>query len=490
MKTYKDHQETRRRHHADPRADTVHRSSLLVPELPGAEVDVSFLNHFLLKRGYGNVACRVTSVDGEGRKLSSRLHPVTEPRVYRLPLTRMVPGAASHVVEFFAADNLVIPFPAVMVNHTGPDCFNSVHAYNRVLNDPFEDDAINALASPEASIDVEDGAETFLVFMAGATGCRGALELTLATPERVRAVRVDLDVPRLCPRVVSVSDAFGAAPSGVLSVRQPRQPMFYGRLLAGRRAPGGAFTANHSFYDSSGTEEYWTDAGESYRTYPWFADLDARVRFYPIMSPGRLAIALEAHGPDGRSLLRWDAGVIESPGAAFLDVDPGVALDRARVERRDVAAFTVRARPIDGEAPTRINHQVLYGRGGLSASLNVSLYHPSFFVPEGKTGFAWGQLPVGGDLRSRLGIVTNGPGGDPCDVVLTIYDETGEVGQKTFGLAGGGSISVDAGDLVPRAVDDAPRWLWYIARAPRPDITAYTLTRHERSGHSTGEHSF
>jgi hypothetical protein len=220
MKTYKDHQDTRRRHHADPGADTVHRSSLLVPELPGAEVEISFLNHFLLKRGYGNVAFRVTSVDGEGRKLSARLHPVTEPRVHRLPLTRMVDGAASHLVEFFAADDLVIPFPAVMINHAGAGFLNSVHAYNRELNDPFGDDAINTLQSPEASIDVEDGAETFLVFMAGASRCQGELSLTVASPERARTSTLALDVPRFCPRAVTLSEAFGEpVASGVLSVR-------------------------------------------------------------------------------------------------------------------------------------------------------------------------------------------------------------------------------------------------------------------------------
>src|SRR5688500_7934668 len=133
MKRYRDLEATRRRHHADPASDTVHRSSLLVPELPGAEVEICFLNHFLLKRGYRSVACRVTAIDAEGRKLHARLETVTDPRVYRLPLSRMAAGAAaSHVVEFFAAENLVVPFPAVMINHGGPDFLNSVHAYNRV----------------------------------------------------------------------------------------------------------------------------------------------------------------------------------------------------------------------------------------------------------------------------------------------------------------------------------------------------------------------
>jgi hypothetical protein len=494
MKTYRDHEATRRRHHADPTGDTVHRSSLLVPEIPGSDVEISFLNHFLLKRGYRKVACRVTAIDPEGRKLYARLEHVTDARVYRLPLSRAAStAAASYMVEFFAAENLVIPFPAVMINHTGPDFLNSVHAYNRVLNDTFEDDAINTLQSREASIDVEDGAETFVVFMAGAQRCQGSLDLELATPDRVRTSTIALDVPRFCPRVVSLTDAFAAfpaIPTGVLSVRQPRQPMFYGRLLAGRRCPGGAFAANHSYYDSSSSPEYWNDRAVASRSYPFFPDLDAVVRMYPIMSPGRVALSLEAHDAEGRSLVTWDAGELESPGARFLETDVGRELGAFGVERHDVSAFTVHARPLGGETPTRVNHQLLYGRGGLFASLNISLSRAGLFVRAGKTGFAWGQFPVGGDVRSRLGIVTDAPGGDACDVALTLYDEEGEIGQKVYRLAASGSVRVDETDLVPDAIGAAPRRIWYVVRAARPDISAFTVTRHERSGHSSGEHSF
>ena len=494
MKPYKDLEATRRRRYDDPDGDTVHRSSLLVPELPGADVEICFLNHFLLKRGYRKVACRVTSIGAEGEKLGSRLETVTEPRVYRLPLSRMAASAAaSYVVEFFAAENLVVPFPAVMINHDGPGFLNSVHAYNRVLNDPFEDDAINRVQSPEASIDIEDGADTFLVFMAGAERCRGPLAIQLATPEGVKAATVSLDVPRLCPHVVSLRDAFPelpALPPGVLSVRQPRQSMFYGRLLAGRRRADGAFTANHSYYDSSSSPEYWDDDAASSRTYPFFPDLGAIIRMYPIMSPGRLAVSIEAHDAEGRSLARWDVGELESPGPTFLDGDVGRALDAAGVARTDVAAFTVCARPIAGQAPTRINHQLLYGRDGLFASLNVSLSHARVFVPDGKTGFAWGQMPVGGDLSSRLGIVTNTPGADACDVAVTFYDEEAEIGQKFYRLPAAGGVRIDPSDFLPDPSSPAPRRLWYIVRAARPDLSAFTVTRHERSGHSSGEHSF
>lgn len=473
--------------------DTVHRSSLVVPELPGADVEICFLNYFLLKRGSRRVACRVTSVDAEGQKISARIETVTEPRVYRVPLSRMATRtAASHVVEFFAADDLVTPIPAVMINHDGPGFLNTVHAYSRVLNDPFEDDAGAPAPNAETSIDIEEGADTFVVFMAGAGGCRDDLAFELATPEGVKVSTVPLDVPRLCTRVVSLRDAFPdlpAIPKGVLSVRQPRQSMFHGRLLAGRRRPDGAFTANHSV-DRSRSPQYRDDDVAFSRTYPFFADLRAIVRVYPIMAPGRLVVSIEAHDGEGRRLAAWDAGELESPGASFLDADIGDGLDTARVARPDVAAFTVRARPLERRGPTRINHQLLYGRDGLFASLNVGLSHPHGVVAAGNTGFAWGQMPVGGELASHLGIVTTVAGGDACDIAVTAYDEEAEIGQKFYTLPPFGSVRIDPTDFLPDGAGTASRRLWYIARAARSDLSAFTVTRHQQSGHSAGEHSF
>ena len=44
--------------------------------------------------------------------------------------------------KFYSDKNLFIQFPAVMINHIGVDFINSVHSYNRVLNDVFEDDKV------------------------------------------------------------------------------------------------------------------------------------------------------------------------------------------------------------------------------------------------------------------------------------------------------------------------------------------------------------
>lgn len=502
MKPIRDQETTRRHYHLDATSNTVHRSSLVVPSMTGAKTDISFANHFLFKRGYRDVACRLTSVDSEGRRADSRTIQVTEPRVYAIELDEFLPGRAeSYLVEFFSAANLFYPFPAVMVNHRNDRFINSVHSYNRVLNDVFEDDEINARWVREASIDVriDQNTDTFAVFTSGPNPCRGELEVSLRAAGETIERRVPLDLPRLCNREISMRGLFGeeAAPQGgVLTIQQPHQRLFYGRMLAGRRClPDRAFGANHSFYDCSSLEEYWDDGSPSSRVYPLLDDLAARIRLYPIYSPSRLVCSLELLDADARVVKRVDCEPLRSPSSDCLDFSVTDAIVREGLH--ESASFRFIAQPERGPTPRRINHQVVYedpaGRSPLAASVAISLKNPNAFVAEGKQGLTWGQCALSADLDSRFGMVLDGADGETESVDLRLIGEHGEVMRKRIDLIAGAAYTVDPAALAPELVasnGERPHYLWYWATCRRPDLSAYSVSRHRVSGHCSGEHSF
>ena len=82
MKTVKQVETTRKTYHRDPTLNTIHRASLLVPEIQNTVAEISFLNHFLLKRQYPNVACKITAINADGKKIESKLHKIDKPIVY------------------------------------------------------------------------------------------------------------------------------------------------------------------------------------------------------------------------------------------------------------------------------------------------------------------------------------------------------------------------------------------------------------------------
>lgn len=499
MKPYKQVEETRRSYHAEPALNSVHRSSLLVAELPGAVTEISFLNHFLLKRKYPKVALRLTGIDAAGQKIESRLHHVTEPRVHTFRLTGSFSRPiASTIVEFFAAENLFIPFPAVMINHSGPGFLNTVHAYNRALNDVFEDDAINATHTAEASIDVVPlpGLDTFLMFTAGPLGGAGELELELATEARTFKCRMPLKVPRFCSRRILLREAFPDLPAGatgVLKARQPAQSLFYGRMMVGHLDRNGCFTANHSYYDSSDVTEYWDDKRDACRSYPYLAGFDNRLRIYPIMSPGELEFSLTLRGAGGRLLGRAPVGVLKSPGSRYLDVSVGLLAAGAKVRPDDVESFALTASCGQGRMPTRVNHQMVYTSGGLESSINISLVNPNFVPMPDKKGLVWGQMPVGRGLSTILGFTHNSPEGPDDTVEVVFYGAEGELGRVTGPLAAAGALRLDSKDLDPswdELSSESPSYLWYMARSDRRDLSAIAVSRDNSTGHCTGEHSF
>lgn len=500
MKSFKAVEETRRLYHADGSLNSVHRASLLAPVFPQTKLEVSFLNHFLLKRGYKDVACRVTEVNAEGKRIRSRMFAVDQPRAYVLPLSDFGHDeAADFMVEFFSGNNFYIPFPAVMVNHRGTGFLNSVHAYNRVLNDVFEDDSINAVSQREAAIDVRmDGkVSTFLLFSAGQSPVHGKLNLRLNRAEGQLESEIVLDVPRFGHRSVDLLEAFPGlnnVTGGVLTVAQPKQFMFYGRMLAGQRTSDGAFSANHSYYDSSEVAEYWDDARSSARLYPYFDGFDARVRFYPILSPGRLRIAIEPRDMQGRLLGSLDAGLLETPGPGFIDVSVAELAHANGIDPTDIFSFAVRATPEGGNTPTRVNHQLVYGAGGLESSINMSLNNPNVFMPAGKKGFSWGQMPIGDEFDSRLGITTNLPDGEACSVDVTFYNSAGKVAERRIELPAGAARTFTAEELLPAdalpVAGEGADYVWFELRSERPDVYGYSVVRHTGSGHCSGEHGF
>ena len=502
MKSMRDIERTRRQYHEDSQSNTVHRTSLLAPHIPAMDVDISFVNHFLLKRGYENVACRLTAVGPDGQRVASRTYPIREPIVYAFELSELTSDdVANYIIEFFSPTNLFIPFPAVVVNHRNDHCLNSVHSYSRVLNDVFEDDAINSKSVCEASIDVrvDDTTDTFGIFTAGPTPCQGTVDVHVRSAQGALDAHVPVVTPRLTNRTISLRSLFGDAlpeERAILTVQQPPQFMFYGRMLAGQRCTtDGAISANHSFYDSSAVEEYWPDARPSSRVYPIMDDLKTTIRLYPIFSPCRLLSAVDFFDAEAQLIKSVNCDPLPSPGEEVLDFCVSDFLHREGIE--DARSFQFRVWPAEGNTPTRVNHQIVFAGPGngpaLAASTAISLKNPNAFQSAKKTGISWGQCAASAEFDSYLGIVFDHADGATGRVSLSLFGEAGQAYECEFEMAAGAAYVLQPADVVPDLVAPAgsrPHYLWYWATSERPDLSAYTVVRHKRSGHCSGDHSF
>lgn len=500
MKQYKEVEATRIQYHKNPTMNSVHRASLMVPELPDTHASISFLNHFLLKRKYPNVACKITPIDVHGKKVESCLYNIDKPIVYTIPLTKMADTQISnYLIEFFAAENLFIPYPAVMINHHGNGFINQVHSFNRILNDIFEDDSINKTQVKEASVDVvlDNKTDTFLLFTAGPLHCNAPLEVEITTLEKTYKKTLNMVLPRFGIEKISIKNTFHEIPNGVkgiLKAKQPQQLLFYGRILTGQCTSDGAFSANHSYYDSSTAPEYWNDNRPSQRFYPFFSNLDNIIRMYPIMSPSNLMLSISLYAKDGSQLAEKQFGDLTSPDNRFLNVNVNSLVSEANVISDDVSTFAVTVRASE-KMPTRVSHQLVYGAGALNTSINISLHNPNVFVPEGKKSFKWGQAIVGSDYDSFVGIVA-----DSCENPLIntheanvkFYDDTGEILQKNFSIPNGSAVKLHVNQELKDQLKNTNdvKYIWITIDSEHHGMNFFSVAYNRVTKHCSGDHGF
>ena len=490
MKSLKEVEENRILYHSKPHHNTIHRASLMAPVIPGSRVGISFLNHFLIKRNYSHVALKVTGLDGHGQKGSDITVSITEPRVYSFDLQELLPGNFSlYNVEFFSEQNLFIPFPAVMVNHTTPVSKNQVHSFNRVLNDVFENDKVNANHVRESNIDVifNENAETFLLFQVGPQPIRDSLSVELKISGKTLSKNIDINAERFEHKLFRISEIFPeikSATQGILKVLQPKQFMFYGRMMCGLIGKDGSLIANHSYYDSSEFAEYWKDNSPSRIHYPYFKELTQKLRFYPIMSPSNLSLRLRAFDIHGKEIIPLaTVGRIISPSDEVFEINVNKLVGKLPVSSFELVVES------ETPLPTRVNHQVVYsGNEKSESSVNLSFKNPNVFNPPGKKGFVWGQLYADESYDSYLGITSYDfkDNKESSEGYLEIYSEQGCVFEKSFPFSSIASVQWKLSELVP----GAKGYHWFVFKAPTPNLSSFSVIVNKITGHCSGEHGF
>lgn len=439
----------------------------------------------------------MTAIGNNGVRLTSRLTTINEPRVYTMHLQRDFDvDAASFLVEFFSSENIFIPFPAVMVNHRTKNAISSVHSFNRVLADVFEDDDVNAIHVQEAAIDItqDPNLSTFFVLAAGPYNLQAPITLRLSNKESELTHSMNVNIPRFTQQMFELKSVVPewSKLQGTLFIDQPDQKLFYGRLFVGQIAKDGSFVGNHSYYDSSHVDgEYWGNNNPSFRTYPKVDDLDSIIRFYPIMSPSSLKVSVIFNDANGSPLAETPERVLTSPGSDNFEIDTRSSAIDMGINVEDINSFTVRALPVVGNTPSRINHQIVYRTSSLETSINTSLQNYGVIHSQSKPRTSWGQLINSPKFETWLSLANDGYQDPVSAVQIKFYDENGFLATESVEVPRQSVRSVKITELLTRQNLSANgEFLWYEYECPNYFLHAFSLSRHVESGNCTGEHSF
>ena len=505
MKPVKEVEKDRISYYKNSNINTVHRSSLLIPRLEGHQTYISLVNHYFIKRNYKNVILKLTAYDQFGMSSDSISYELKIKKVYSYNLEIIFGDKYnSYQAEFFSSENLFIPYPAVMINHVGKDSINTVHAYNRILNDSRESEKINIIHSREASIDVMISKEidTFFILHTGIlplSNQKLEIELKSALTDLNFNSRTTINMPKMSIRKYYLSDLISNKVKEkinkkniTLKIKQPHQELFYGRLLAGiEKKDSLSFSANHSFYDNSNYEEYFSNS-ESYKTFPLLKNYKNIIRIYPIMSPGEGTISVYLNYE-----FKYNKNSIKVKNYPFNTKIPlEIDINELKSELSDsnqLSSFTLIYKSnYKYEVPTRFNMQLVYGsieNTEIDASINQSLYNDELFLPKNKKSFAWCQLINDKRYKSTLSICFIDNIAVKRDSIkkikLDFYDENGHISESHHNLN-----PLDTLVIENKIFESSSKFIWVTAKSDCPQLHMFSIHTNKFSKYTSGEHNF
>lgn len=330
MRSYYEHlQTTMPTTHVAVLPKPIFRSSAIFPvmQLPGISSRILFMGYWILKRNIHEISAVVSLRDLSGKLMARNDFIIKEAKTFRVELADQLELAGkdrnssfsgSLEVEFYSSQNLVFPFPAVVINFYGPEFSTVVHTAQRIYND-FDDMIKNSqIAVPESGFNIyaNDDCEPFIGIINGAEPVEHSIVLMKFFNFRQETADYQLDLGQLAPyetkliypaRNFDLKHFLGNKPgTGKLSFHVN---WIFPRLLVGNihhRIP--ALTVTHTYYDCSGVNkdsDYWKAHDKNW--YPAALTIPAviaddhftNVYFYPIYSPSSFEIDVEIFNSEG-----------------------------------------------------------------------------------------------------------------------------------------------------------------------------------------------
>ena len=488
----------------------VFRSSVLIPHIAGLETSASFLNHFKIKRGILNVACKISAYE-HGKRVAENSFQLTEAKAYIIKFNQMFDrnfeNGTMFEIEFFCSENIGVPYPAVMINHQSQTSFNAVHAFSRFFNDVDEYNSQSNFIVPETSFEtvISEEKNTFFTVISGMEPFEENIQVKLkdkAIVGDIAIASVPIDAKRLTATVVPFDSLMVDASKindAPLNITLPNQTMLYQRMLVGTFSNDGGMTANHTYYDSSMVKEYFEDSSVSSRSYVFIQQLSNKVRMYPCISPGVYPCLLQINMLTGESI-RIPLGNLHSPGDSFIEADVDQLILQNELDRAYVVSFDFEAHPDGHKAATRYGHQVIYGSlespKSLSASINFILKNKNHYHKTLNASRIWGQIFLSTSYDTWLGVTNEQFSKGQFDIDISFYSNTGKISTHNIQSNKQGVLKISSEEIYeltqinPLKIDNNEMIVWYWVESDKSHLHCLSISKNKKSGHCTAEHNF
>ncbi len=513
MKSYEDHLESLL---SKSPTNSCHRASAIFPIFFDAHVSMRllFLNYWLLKRKIDHLLCRLYLRDLKGNTVFKKFFYVDDIRGYSVDLSRLIgrryPFGGSLEIEFASPENLVFPYPAVVVHYQGAHFSTVVHSAQRTFNDDKDQKESSRPQVVESGFNIyaDKDCAPFLTYING--------------PRPLQKKALKLAAYNLDQKVIGANFTLNCAPfqtqyislehwkelrghlngqAGCIKASLPNSSSFPRLLVGNRNRSKGSMSVTHTYYDltqQKDKSDYWKAPNDTWHAAALMLPLKesskytTRVYFYPIYSPAEFWIDLELYTLEGKLVKKVkDVHRISlAPTFSYLDLN-------SYTENLDTCApysFKLVAHTKDGsEIPSRIKIGFDVGfKSNRTFPCNIctNFYPANPALDQKSKAFRWAPL-MPPSLKGSIWCHNDAPKKSykrSAKIKLNFYRERDmEVLTKKIEITPNATYLITLTEELFHFLGEDQGWCTF--ESDNPYITTYYFSEHS-SGVIGGDHGF
>ena len=309
------------------------RSSGIFPVIQNQHYSSSihFLGYWLLKRNIPEITLGITLRNADGTTLLQKTEIIDVAKAFSVNLSSLLSEIdfdiknnflGSIEIEFHSTQDLVFPYPALVLEYHNEKFNTCVHTLGRIYNDPEDLKENESFKVPESGFDihVNDDLSSFLSFVNGPLSNNEGIvqyEVTNSNSEKLTGTfslgylrSFETKFIEFRERIPNLSSFLKNNP-GSISLKHNFEG-FYPRFLVGTRQsslPSVSFT--HSYYDCtscSDKADFWNRNNDTHNDSSVYIPLFTKnneytnLIIYPNFSPCNFSINLEFYNKNGEKI--------------------------------------------------------------------------------------------------------------------------------------------------------------------------------------------
>ena len=502
----------------------VFRSSAIFPAIQTDfyATNIMFLGYWLIKRKISEITILITLRSKEGKIISRNTLLVDSPKSYSIELNSLLKNTSNKDSEFFGSieleifstQDMVFPYPALVLNYYGENFNTCVHTLGRIYND-FEDQHENEVFQVSESgfdISCNDDLEPFISFVNGPVSNPNALFNYIITNYESEKFSGSFNVGEIQPYETMLLKFQEHIPNlykilknkpGSITLEHNLEG-FFPRFLAGNFQNSlNSVSFTHTFYDCSSCKDksdYWdrtTDDFYDCSVYiPIFNDGNqyTELVIYPNFSPSNFDLHISLHNSEGKQIHYLKSFLtIRSKDSKLLKINFNELIKNLNIDKHKIKSAHLISE-FENKIPSRLKFGLNVGQENMKSKIPCNICFNSKngnpFIENKPGSFHW--CPLFNNKNAVVSIANFSPKKNytkSANIILKFYDNHSLKLEKKILLSANSEYRINTTTIpdLKTIIENEP--IWVTIEADNPNIQGFQFNFHE-SGSVAGDHFF